>query len=195
MKNYLIALLFFVSSNYAQSIDTLKFASNDSVDIQEIVQKQIKEALKKKSLVHDNILQAKKVSLETESVNETNKAELNLFSNYLNQLPLQYKIFLTISILIILFVLGRRSFLQFKRKSTKKFKERIALLREEKIGGSILNNKKRQIRLKLKDNPVTLRQTDNEIANNAKQLNISKGELLLAARLKLLEVSRAQRSL
>ncbi|MFZ5947790.1 MAG: hypothetical protein ACOYU5_07455 [Stygiobacter sp.] len=195
MKNCLIAILLLVSSNYAQSIDTLNFSSTDSVDIQAIVQEQIKDALKKKSLVHDNEIQAGKVSLEIKSVNKTNNADLNLLSKHFNKLPLQYKIYFTLSVLIISFVLIKRTILQFKRKSTKKFKERITHLREEKIGGSIVNNKKKQIRLKLKDNPITFKQNEKEIALSAKQLNISKGELLLAARLKLLEVSKAQRSL
>ncbi len=201
MRKYLITILLFLSTTYSQTIDTLNFASNDSIDIRGLVQNQIKDALKKKSFTQQSALQSEsyksKSTLGVSKINlkTTNDAKMNLFPQLFTRLPFQYKIFLSLSSVIVLYVLVRRFLLQFKRKSTKKFKERIALLREEKIGGSIINNKKRQIRIKLKDNPIALKQNEHEISINAKQLNISKGELLLAARLKLLEVSKAQRSL
>ncbi|MDF1611237.1 hypothetical protein [Stygiobacter electus] len=199
MKKYLIIILFLTLSTFAQTIDTLNFAPTDSVDIKAIVQQQIKEAIKKKSYIQQIALpiENKNNSLKIEKANTKNAptAKVDLFAKIFASLPLQYKIYLSLSLIIILFVLLRRTLFQLKRKSTKKFKERIVLLREEKIGGSIVNKKKKQIRLKLKDNPITLKQNEKEIALSSKQLNISKGELLLAARLKLLEVSKAQRSL
>lgn len=199
MKKYLIIILFLTLSTFAQTIDTLNFASTDSVDIKSLVQKQINDALLKNSVTHqvEKPIESKNTSFEATNVNSnaTSNVNLNLFAKIFASLPLQYKIYLSLSLIIILFVLLRRTLFQLKRKSTKKFKERIALLREEKIGGSIVNKKKKQIRLKLKDNPITLKQNEKEIALSSKQLNISKGELLLAARLKLLEVSKAQRSL
>ncbi|MDP2037823.1 MAG: hypothetical protein Q8L04_10605, partial [Ignavibacteria bacterium] len=69
-------------------------------------------------------------------------------------------------------------------------KKKIGLMREEKVGGSKENPKLAKTRRVLKENFELLKQTDGQIGKRARQLNLSKGELLLAARLKLYEVGK-----
>ncbi|MCX7875629.1 MAG: hypothetical protein N2321_05595 [Melioribacteraceae bacterium] len=200
MKNILFIILISITNLYSQNVDSLNYASNDSIDIKAIVQNQIEEAKKKKSFIYDESVNAqikdeKLLNEKILSESRTNNANVSFVSNFYSNLPIQYKLFMVLSLVIILSIIIRRSFIQLKRKSIRNYKNKIALLREEKISGSVVNNKKRQIRIKLKDNPIALQQNEKEIALNAKQLNISKGELLLAARLKLLEVNKVQRSL
>ena len=63
------------------------------------------------------------------------------------------------------------------------------MLREERVV-SQENPKLANSRLQLKDNITVLNATEKEISKAAKDLNIAKGELLLAARLNLLEVGK-----
>lgn len=199
MKKLLLILILFISVSFAQKADSLNLTSTDSVDLKALLNKQIEEAKKKRTELLSNVNTLNITNKEIKKIKinstETNYSQLTFLSKLIEQVPLQYKIFLVISSLIIITLILRRSIVALKKKSLRKFKNRIALLREEKIGGSIINEKKRQVRIKLKDNPLILKQNENELTLNAKQLNISKGELLLAARLKLIELNKAQRSL
>ena len=63
-------------------------------------------------------------------------------------------------------------------------------MREERVGGSKENPKLAKTRRVLKENLELFKQSDGQIGKRARQLNLSKGELLLAARLKLYEVGK-----
>lgn len=199
MKKLIFIVFCFQISSFAQVADSVNFASNSAIDIKAIVQRQINDAMKKKSQPFVSTANEKDViSVPVKEVmhkvenEKTNNAEINIFTKLVERIPLQYKVYLFLSTAIIFGLMFRRSFLHFKKASIKKLKNRIALLREEKIGGSIVNPKKRKWRLKLKENLSAIKPSEIEIAKTAKQLNISKGELILAARLKLLEVNKMQ---
>lgn len=199
MKKLIFIVFCFQISSFAQVADSVNFASNSAIDIKAIVQRQINDAMKKKSQPFVSTANEKDViSVPVKEVmhkvenEKTNNAEINIFTKLVERIPLQYKVYLFLSTAIIFGLMFRRSFLHFKKASIKKLKNRIALLREEKIGGSIVNPKKRKLRLELKENLSAIKPSEIEIAKTAKQLNISKGELILAARLKLLEVNKMQ---
>lgn len=202
MKKLILILFFFQIVLFGQVTDSISYMSDNSINIKAIVQKQINDAILKKSDQQKSIVNEKEVltvpaqniSLKVEEKN-TNNAEYNLFTNLFAKIPLHYKIYLFLSTAIILGLIFRRSIYKLKKASVKKLKNRIALLREEKIGGSIIDPKKRKLRLELKENISLLKPSEIEIAKTAKQLNISKGELILAARLKFLEVNKIQGTL
>ena len=77
----------------------------------------------------------------------------------------------------------------FKRKSNQAQKEKIQLLREEKIKLSPLP-KLQFLRRTLRNSELVLKGSEKHISRTAKNLKISKGELFLAARLKLFEVGK-----
>jgi hypothetical protein len=64
------------------------------------------------------------------------------------------------------------------------------MMREEKVGGAKVNPKMIKVRKFLKDNLEIFKQNDQQLAKTARQLNVSQGELLLAARLKIFEMKK-----
>ena len=199
MKKLIFIVFCFQISSFAQVADSVNFASTDSINIRAMVEEQILNAMLKQSQPQVSTANEKDViSVPVKEVThkvengKTNNAEINIFTRLFYRIPLQYKVYLFLSTAILFGLIFRRSLLHFKKASIKKLKNRIALLREEKIGGSIVNPKKRKLRLELKENLSIIKPSEIEIAKTAKQLNISKGELILAARLKLLEVNKIQ---
>lgn len=199
MKKLIFIVFCFQISSFAQVADSVNFASTDSINIRAMVEEQILNAMLKQS--QPQVSTANEKDVISVPVNEathkvengkTNNAEINIFTRLFYRIPLQYKVYIFLSTAIIFGLIFRRSLLHFKKASIKKLKNRIALLREEKIGGSVVNPKKRKLRLELKENLSIIKPSEIEIAKTAKQLNISKGELILAARLKLLEVNKIQ---
>lgn len=199
MKKLLLLMLISINT-FGQNVDSVKNLSSDSVDIRKMLQQQISNAMKKpstsnKDLITNQFNEVKENPSKILLKDNNTKTNVSLASSLFDKVPFQHKIFIISSLLIVLSVLIRRIIIQHKRKNLREYKNKIALLREEKLFGSIDNKKKKQIRISLRENPITLRQNEKEISLNAKQLNISKGELLLAARLKLLELNKVQRSI
>lgn len=195
MKKILAIIVFVSSLSIAQTVDTTSHASTDSIDLRAIVAKQIAAAIEKqqqaklnpKPVVHKTVVDAKPYQIEK---NNTNKANVNPFFSFITAQPWQYQAFALISILIIAVVFIRRVVLSFTRTSAKTLKKKIGLMREEKVGGSMGSPKLAKTRKTLKENLELLKQNDGQISRKARQLNLSKGELLLAARLKLYEVGK-----
>lgn len=195
MKKILALIVLVSSFSFAQKADTTAIAAKDSVDLQELVSKQMAAAMEKQ--LHEK-LNPKPVAAVTKAVEKpvtikkekSTQANANPFYNFILAQPWQYTAFGLISVLIVGFVFIRRFILSFTRTSTKALKKKIGLMREEKVGGSKENPKLAKTRRVLKENLELLKQTDGQIGKRARQLNLSKGELLLAARLKLYEVGK-----
>ncbi|KAF0151664.1 MAG: hypothetical protein FD143_1797 [Ignavibacteria bacterium] len=199
MKTILAILIFVSVLCFAQTIETKETASADSIDLHALVAKQISDAIARQKQDELNPkLEEKHITLETNTTQKPVEreqlkpvqAESSPFLSVLTSVPWQYKVFAFASAVLLGLVFTRRIVLSFARSSKKALKKKIGLMREEKIGGSKENPKLAKVRKSLKDNLDMLKQPDAKIGKKAKQLNISKGELLLAARLKLFEVGK-----
>jgi len=192
MKYFLTAFLIFSSILFAQTkeIDSTHTAvSSDSVNIKEMVLKQIEAAKEKSSISAAVIVKTPEVKLGVPADAQQSSVEENRIIHVLNNMPLHIKLFLSLSAIILLAIVFRRVLLSFGKKTTTTIKDKIALLREEKVG-SKENPKLKASREQLMNSKILFDATDKEISRAAKDLKIAKGEFLLAARLKLFEVGK-----
>ncbi|MFA7418977.1 MAG: hypothetical protein WCZ90_04755 [Melioribacteraceae bacterium] len=195
-----IALFVFISTLCLAQVaaDTIASTPVDSIDLHAIVEKQIaaarERALNEKLYPKPVVAETKKEIVVAKTVkkeiNATKQATANPFITFILAQPWQYTLFALVSFSIIGFVLARRVIVSFTRSSKKALKQKIGMMREEKVGGSKLDPKLTKARRVLKDNLDIFKQADKQIDKKAKQLNLAKGELLLAARLKLYEVGK-----
>lgn len=101
---------------------------------------------------------------------------------------LLFKGFILVEAVLIasLYILWRRSRVRAGKASKERFKKNIIRLRSERIKTPI-NDKMGELRKSLHQSPDVRLTTDEELlTKQAKKLSISKGELMLAARLKML---------
>lgn len=198
MKKHLLAIiLFFNCSLFAQlNIDSMLVAINniapDSIDVSQLVWNQIEAARLKETDLQNRVDDDKtKISKNEEmqstlipiSVAVVNKSANNKILEYLNSASIEIKLFFVISALIILLVSLRRVTIRFKKKIKNSLKQRIAMIREEKV----IVRKDRKItqrRKSLKKDKMLENLSEAGLNSKARELSISKGELLLAARLK-----------
>ncbi len=198
MKKFLIAIMLFSSYSYfAQvNIDSVLIAFNnfqpDSVDVSKLVQKQIEAArMKEESILkseNENKVDLNKqenIEIATIPVSAAviNKPANNKIVEFINSFSIEVKIFFTFSLLIVLIVSFRRILIRFKKKIKNSLKHRIAMIREEKV--IIKKDRiKTRARKSLKKDKLIERLSESGINSKARELSISKGEILLAARLK-----------
>jgi hypothetical protein len=194
MKKYFLIIILFTSIVIAQDkniVDnTNQQAVQDTVRISDLVQQQIQKALEKQIAAKASVLPEtlpEKIKIPVESKIEP--AQSNLFLGYWINQPVHFKIFEIVSVLIVVFVSFRRIIQTFKKRSLKVLKQKISMLREEKVR-SIVNPKLQLSRQQLRGKEMVFMKSDRQISKTARELNISKGELLLAARLKLFEVGK-----
>ncbi len=185
MKSLFLFVLISTSLLIAQtnSVDSSSAVSlQDSVCISDLVQQQIKNAIEKQSVQ------------TTTDINVTAQAEINQPVNkeipgFFSSLPLHIKIFFALSIVILLAISFRRTILAFKKRASQTLKNKITMLREEKVVVKT-NPKLEDARKKLRNSKSIFDASEKHISKAAKELNIAKGELLLASRLKLFEIGK-----
>ncbi len=199
MKIYLsfLIVLFFTFSIYSKSgkkvsqPDSSTVSKSDSVNIKQLVASQIeyarKEQLSEKSRTKDAALPA------TKSVNTVTG---NIFFNNMpGSLNASYKIIMKISffgfisLMAALLIYLRRRHLYKDASINRSFKDNIKLLREEKLFAK-KNPKLSKLRKELGSSPATFNYSKERISKTAKEMNISKGEILLAAKIKAHEFNR-----
>ncbi|MCL4550660.1 MAG: hypothetical protein M1495_19070 [Bacteroidetes bacterium] len=195
MKKILFAAIIFCFALNAkgQTADSLLTAAGDSIDIHAMVQRQIDEARRKQSLSLSNL--APQVEMQRDIAVETAEPKssgANALLVLFSQIPFIYKAYAAISFLIMFFILGKRYVAGFNSKSLRSLKERIGLMREEKIGGSKTDSKLNKSRRVLKSKPEVFNVSEIQLSKAARKMNLSKGELILAARLKFFEVKEMQ---
>ncbi len=153
------------------AVDTSLVAINDSVNVRDILAKEI-EAIKTKQLEEDKKLQTLVVTQEAEQ-----DSGLSL---------LEYSFILIEAVLVItigVFWLKRKS--SKKKVELKKLKFNISKLREEKIICSLTNDLT-SVRRQLQTIPINYNDGGKDVIRKARQYEISKGEVFLAAKIKLL---------
>lgn len=184
-----VIILLLAKSIYAQDmlIDTTVAAKQDTISISEMVNKQIEIARLKSEFNSHAASIAPKVEEELVEIVPVKAEPSNKLLELIVNIPIQYIIFIVVSSIIIFFVIGRRVVLSFKRRTKRALKKKISALREEKVV-SVANPKLQTTRKKLKGR---IRENSIKSINKiAKELNISKGEVQLAARLKFFEVGK-----
>jgi hypothetical protein len=164
-------------------------SSQAEVNIHDIVRRQIENAKLKQSAaaVQEPApvpIKAKSVQMPPAAGTGNNPAVVF----YLN-LPLQYQLFISLSAFVLLALISRRTVIALKMKTSRALKNKIALLREEKVIGRV-DSKLNQVRKKLKESRSLFDTSEKQISKLAKELKIAKGELLLASRLKLFEIGK-----
>ena len=202
----LICILFFTkmasAQNYAPEFSSIKAmaedssselvnqSGTDSVNISQMVQAQI-EAARKKQLEQQSqsslpvVLKAK----ENKAGEETTFAEMRKMIPLSDNLIMKFFILGSAGFLASIFIFIRR--LQSKKKSVNcDLKKNIKLLREEKIF-SPKDKKLSGLRTKLAGAPSTFELSNKAVARNAREMNIAKGEIYLAAKIKSHEMNKA----
>ncbi len=166
-------------------------AGSDSINISQIVQQQIDAARKKQ------LEEQQKASLNVVLKARENKAGgvEYFFANLRKSIPLSDDLLMKFSILgsaaflASLFIFMRR-FRGRKKSAKTDLKRNIKLLREEKIF-SKKDKKLSGLRTKLSGAPSTYELSNRAVARNARDMNIAKGEIYLAARIKSHEMKKA----
>ena len=173
MKNILIlvssVLVFFSVNIFAQK------SFKDIINIKENVAKQLDEINK------------------TEAVKTQKKEQINEKEVLESSVPLMSKmsfvktfVFVEGSLLILIGLAFKRRKREMKKNKISTLKENIRKLRTEKIG-SIFDSKNYKTRKQLIMQPIKI--SEKEICRKAKEYSISKGELHLALKIKLMQSS------
>lgn len=182
---FLIAAAFINGQNVPAD-SSVAFIAADSVNISDIVRDQIERAkMKQSAVVIPEVVREAGLDVKNEPVKTEKNKPLSVYAS----LPIQYQIFIAASILVLLILAIRRTLLVMKKKSSRGLKIKIAMLRDEKIVVRT-NSKLASIRRKLKGGREILDASEAKISKVAKDLNIAKGELLLASRMKLYELGK-----
>ena len=192
MKKICVAIIFLSSILFAQTaaVDSLTNASlKDSLQISEMIKQQIENAKEKRAASINNPENYIKKNAQLQAMVSAQPVKQNNLKSFLQNLPNHIKIFVAIAVGILFTIIMRRTLLKLTRKTRQSLRAKIEMLREERVV-SQENPKLANSRLQLKDNITVLNATEKEISKAAKDLNIAKGELLLAARLNLLEVGK-----
>lgn len=178
----------------ANSALTFKAAIVDSVNISEMVSKQIEAARRKESYQYyssndfgkeEKLTVTEKKPAEQEV--EKSSGPLSLF-RFFARLPLDLMLFMLATAVIIFAVLLRRLKFGFLKKEKERLKNKIALLRQEKA--NVLAGKKNKSRGQLLKPKVLDKINEDNIDRLAKELEVGKGDLILASRIKLLELGQ-----
>ena len=185
----LVIVLLLAKSIYAQDmlIDTTVAAKQDTISLSEMVNKQIEIARLKNEINSHSASVVPKVEEEIVEIVPVKAAQENKILTLIVNIPIQYILFIVISSGIIFFVIGRRVMLSFKKRSKRALKKKISALREEKVISIInpkLQNTRKKLSSRIKENSAK------SVNKMAKELSISKGEVMLAARLKFFEVGK-----
>ncbi len=168
IKRILISLLLFC----ALGIGAVMAQANDNVDVKAIVKNQISAArAKEKEKVSTNT----NISTEFAAANVKESGSSTLF--------IKLSILVFAGIIATFWVIKRRSDEQ-KIKNVQQLKKNIKLVREEKFIKEI-DPKLKAIRTSLYLNSSNLNPVGKGVSQRAKALQIAKGELLLASRIRL----------
>lgn len=175
-----------MSSSYFKPVAEKK----DSVNISEIIQSQVAAAQLKEVNEKNSVQQVVKPVAKPVAKPETKPvAKAVKSSEKLDQASMPVGIFLFVvgSLVIFYFLIFRKK--MFERKSKAALKNNIKMLREEKL---MVRTKERKNnpRPKLVDDTAHMNPKGMVISQMAKELKVSQGEILLAARIKSYEMAR-----
>lgn len=179
-------------STAVDSLAIVNTVSKDSLNISELVSAQIKAAREKEKLKAEKQV----VNVKTEKTLNLSlffsKGYLKKFVSVFDGVNLNIVILIGAALLLGTAVFIRRKTANAKSKATGDFKKNVLLIREEKAL-RIRNKKAKDIRNKLIKKLSYPSTDENILTKKAKDLKVSKGELLLAARIKSFELERRKK--
>ncbi|MBA4406685.1 hypothetical protein C0389_05365 [bacterium] len=190
MKYVIFVILISTSLLFAQSeaIDScVTEMAQDSICISNLVQRQIEKAREKQ--MQQAVIPVTEAAISIALKKVVIPISNDPIRNFVKSLPLHILIFITASFFIILGLVVRRTVYVIKKRSSRTLKNKISILREEKVI-TRENSKLKDERKKLKNHKSIFNASESHISNLAKELRIAKGELLLASRLKLFEIGK-----
>ncbi len=166
--------------------------ASDSVNISQMVLAQI-DAARKKQMEEKN--QPTKL-VETTTVKVQPASSTNFIADWVKSLAISEDTMVKIIIIgsatfiAVIFISFRR--LKYSKKYSVKndLKNGIKLIREEKVFGK-KDEKLSSVRNKLAGSPSSYQLSNESVSRNARDLNIAKGEIYLAARIKSHELNQA----
>lgn len=160
----------------------------DTINISSIVQQQILAAKLKMEREALNNNQRDSKEIVTTAANKNIIPKKTITQLFL-ELSFEAKVLIIFSTFLFAFIGIRRTVLKIQKKEKIELKKKIGMLREEKVPSKI-DDKKSKSRRELIHNLSVKKLSEKNISKKAKELKISKGELLLAARLKYLEYEK-----
>lgn len=175
-----------ISKSSVQSVfkDT---TSEDTINVRSLVEQQILAAklkMEKESKSNDSNNSYKEYVSDVPNF-KPKKTLLQLFLN----LSFEAKFLIIFSVFLFTLIAVRRIVLRIQIKEGIELRNKIKMLREERVPSRI-EDKKSKSRRELIHNLPVKKLSEKNITKKAKELKISKGELMLAARLKYLEYEK-----
>ena len=159
-------------------------ASADSVNINEMIQKQIASAQQKQTEQKPKPVVQVKQAVKP----QVNKAAVKQPETQKSSMSLNLILFAAGSALILFYFVFRKEIAKIGSKKAK-LKNNIKLLREERLIVKT-KEKKNNIRTRLVEDTVQMSSKEVSVPVIARERNVSQGEILLAARIKSYEMAR-----
>lgn len=194
MKKYLILFFILAGVTIAFSQNEIKSAqqnySSDTLNIQNLVQEQISEAREKDSVNHaqPTIKIAYAKNIITKKSHKSFEANLIFFLSGINKDAMEVIVPLVFFVSLLTLITLVRKKVKATKIERQELKKNIKLLRNESV--AVLEDKKlKSLRQKIYDSPEMYMKSG-EAPKVAKKLNVSMGELILAARIKSYEMKK-----
>jgi len=181
-----------------ETVSQLQNNNIDSVNISQMVLSQIAAARKKETEKESKPV----IKVQAKKVKKAGNSWTSIFVKLRNNIPLSNDdfmkavILIAFSVMVFVVVFLRRIKNRLhksdkKEKSSDNLKKNISILREEKPLKIKYKKKLKLIRSKLSKN-YSMNPTNDSLTRTARELNIAKGEVLLAARIKAHEYMNKQ---
>ena len=176
---FLIAIVFIGSKSLAVQ------EHSEEINIREILQQQISEIKNKQDMANVNL--AFKNSSKEDSFVKTADVRFQekAMEGFSKSIAVKVFVLAEVSLLTSLFFLWIRRTKKIRKDKLSILKSNIKDLREERIG-SIHELRLTNLRNRLRSNPIKINNKGRDITTLAKKHNIAKGEVHLAAKIKLL---------
>ena len=184
-----------INTAAADTLSADTTASADSVSLSQIVASQIAAARQKQ--ISDSLEAAKAPAVKTEAPPAQNigiagelleRARSIYYEN--TDIVLKTAFLLAVSIVAFIIILLRRRKSRPKELQETSLKKNVRMLREEKMEFNI-NPELKMMRKRLLHDPSINFTSRDSISRTARELNISKGELMLAASIKSHEMAKS----
>jgi hypothetical protein len=192
MRNALKTILIFallsvsVLSNTEES--GFENVNTESVNIRGMLDKQINEIRKREKTLKNN--SAEKINVAESGIvdDQVNGKAASVLTEEKKEVKDFLKsvfLFVELSLLVLLGYTVKKRYDKINKLKVIELKRNVKDLREEKIG-SFANKELSLLRMKLNNTKINVKDSSREITQKAKSLAISKGEIHLAAKIKMM---------
>ncbi|MGD8777629.1 MAG: hypothetical protein PVH88_01560 [Ignavibacteria bacterium] len=192
MRNALKTILIFallsvsVLSNTGES--GFENVNTESVNIRGMLDKQINEIRKREKTLKNN--SAEKINVAESGIvdDQVNGKAASVLTEEKKEVKDSLKsvfLFVELSLLVLLGYTVKKRYDKINKLKVIELKRNVKDLREEKIG-SFANKELSLLRMKLNNTKINVKDSSREITQKAKSLAISKGEIHLAAKIKMM---------